>query len=176
MSRNTMERMASQFSPPALQPFHQGVQGSILASLLTQQLIDPETGLPRAVNAFSYGAAWVPLAASSTGDPRSIQISATHDFLVFSLTGTVRDVAGALLAAESLTIDVQSDAGNTNLTDRVQDWTNLVGSARDPFWLPVPLFLRAGSTTIVTLTNNVATASNVRLALNGCKVFFGEIG
>lgn len=173
--RNTLERFDAQ--PPLLQPMHAGVQGAILASLLTQQMIDPRTGQPRAVNAFEYGAEWLPIAASATGQIRTIQISNTHDFLCFSIIGAVRNSATfALLPDQALTIQIEADSGNTNLTDRVQDWQCVVGTAQDPHYLPVPLFLRGGSSITLTLNNLVATSTNARIALVGCKVFFGVMG
>jgi len=173
--RDTLERYGAR--PALLEPMHAGVQGQILAALLTQQMIDPRTGQPRAVNAFEYGAEWTPIAASAVAQIRTIQISNTHDFLAFSIVGAVRDTATfALLPNQALTLQVEADSGNTNLTDRVQDWMNVVGTAQDPHYLPVPLFLRGGTSMTLTLNNLVATSTTVRIAFVGCKVFFGPMG
>lgn len=173
--RNELERMGSQIAPPLLQPNHLGNQGLILASLLSQQMIGPD-GRPRAVNAFEYGQIFT-LAASQQGNIQTIQISNTHDFLAFSIVGTVRVTAtSAFQANRELTIQVEADAGNTNLTDRVQDWDNVVGTAQAPHYLPVPLFLRGGTSMTITVNNLVATALTARIGFVGAKVFFGAMG
>lgn len=178
MANNAMNRMASQVAPPVLQPFHQGVQGGILAALLSQQLIDPQTGLPRAVNAFAYcPPPWNPLVANTTAD-RSINVSNTHDFLVFAITGTIRNPAAPFAedADAAVTLQVVADSSDSSLTERVTDFSNLVGNARDPLWLPVPLFWRGSTSITLTATNLMATDVIVRLAFLGAKVFYGSMG
>jgi hypothetical protein len=175
---NAMQRMGSQFRPPVLEPFHQGVQGGILAALLTQQLLDPQTGLPRAVNAFAYcPTPFNPLVAATTATA-SVNISNTHDFLVFAVTGTLRNPAAPFAedADAAVTIQVVADSSDSSLTERATDWSNVVGNGRDPNWLPVPLFWRGSTSVTITLTNLMATDVIARLSFIGCKVFYGSMG
>lgn len=178
MDRNSMARMGATIAPELVSPFVKGGQSSVLTTLFAQQLMDPATGLMRAVNAFLYTPPeWNPLTAGTIAE-RTVQISNTHDFFVFAVVGYIRDPAAPYAedADAAVSIQIQADASDSFLTERATDWQNVVGTARNPFYLPVPLFWRGGTSITLTAQNFMATDVRARVAFVGSRVYYGPIG
>lgn len=113
----------------------------------------------------------LPLAASAAPSV-DIQVNNDADFLIFAATGTSRDTGtGASQADRPFTLQVFDAGSGQNLFDRAQDFDACVGTAQRPAYWPMPRLIHAGSTMVVTVTNLIATARNVRLSFWGVKFY-----
>lgn len=121
---------------------------------------------------FTYTAEFIPLPASASATV-IIPVLADSDFELTALTGDVRTAVTAetVIAAPAIRVLITDQGVGRALMDVAQEWPNIVGTAERPYFLPSPRTFRASATIAVALTNDAAAARQVRLALNGYKIF-----
>lgn len=120
---------------------------------------------------YAYTTEFLPLAASLTATV-PFTVEASTDFVVLSMTAVVTDVANTtFLVSVPQTIQVVDASTGMAWFNGINGthFNNVMGDAQEPFFLPLPYYLRANSTVNVTLVNLEAVARNVRIAFHGFK-------
>jgi hypothetical protein len=120
---------------------------------------------------FAYTAEFLPLAASLTGTV-PFTVEASSDFIVVAMTGVVTDVANTtFLGMVPQTIQIVDASTGMAWFNGINGthFNNVMGDAQQPYFMPLPFYLRANSTVNVTLVNLEAVQRNVRLAFHGFK-------
>lgn len=125
-------------------------------------------------NFFTYGLNFLGLGASVT-QTQTLLIQAHSDFEMLKLC-FASDLAAGVQTDSTRTIPQCSilitDTGSGSQIMNVGiDLTNLFGTGRDPFILPVPKRFNANSAILVAMTNYSAAQSyNIRLAFIGANL------
>lgn len=131
--------------------------------------VDLESG-PR--DFFIYSAEFLPIGASATATVR-VPIQADSHFALMEITGDVRALVTdeAVIATPAMRMTLRDEGTGRILMDRAQQWTNVIGTAQRPFFLPAPKIIRANSTFVVEIINDNANARQVRIGFVGFKIF-----
>jgi len=120
---------------------------------------------------YAYTADFLPLQASL---PATVPftVEASTDFVVVALTAIVTDVANTtFLGNVPETVQIVDASTGMAWFNGINGthFNNVFGDAQQPYFMPLPYYLRANSTVNVTLTNLEAVARNVRVAFHGFK-------
>ncbi len=120
---------------------------------------------------YAYTADFLPLVASL---PATVPftVEASTDFIVIALTCVVTDVANTtFLGNVPQTVQIVDASTGMAWFNGINGthFNNVFGDAQQPFFMPLPYYLRANSTVNVTLTNLEAVNRNVRMAFHGFK-------
>ena len=123
----------------------------------------------------SYGAelTFLPLVAGGGAQSKSLTIVTGAWLAIGSISGTVTTTAAppVLLADVEITVNLTTISSGVNLQQNASHWQTMVGTAQNPFILPMPMLIPPGSTLQVTLTPlNVATSYNVDLNFQGLRI------
>lgn len=112
-------------------------------------------------------------AANSTG---TFQIDQDSDFLLQKMT-MVADIAGAAITNSSMpvplaTMQVTDGGSSRSLFSAAAPLGAVFGNGMEPFILPAPRYIAAGSSISVALTNySAATSYNIRLVFAGIRFY-----
>lgn len=121
---------------------------------------------------FIYSAEFLPLNANATATVR-IPIQADAAFECFEITGDVRATTAteAVIAAPAVLVTITDEGTGRLIFDRAQLWTNLIGTAERPFFLPLPKTFKAAGVLSVSLSDLSTLTRTIRVALIGYKIF-----
>ena len=119
---------------------------------------------------FIYSIPYTALAAA-VGAVAQATINITNDanFTVHYITAAVEQAA-VLVVNWSGTVQIEDTGVGQNFFDRAIALESIRGTGSLPYMLQTPRQIRGGSGLVVTLTNRVATATNVQICLHGHKV------
>lgn len=131
----------------------------------------PEAARNNALDFFTYGTDFEPLALSAT-TTRSIQINSDSAFMILSATlvETATDNT-TFLANRPLLCSLTTGGAALSLSNTPIHVDNWFGTAELPKYWDVPKVLLPNTTFNVQLQNLEATARNVRVAFHGFKIF-----
>ena len=121
---------------------------------------------------FVYSAFFLPIGASASAVV-NVPIQADSAFAIMEITGDERDLTTneTNVAFPALTLLLRDGGSGRVLMDQAQVWTNIVGTAQRPFYLPHPKILNPNSTLVVELTNQAAAVRQARISFVGFKIF-----
>lgn len=119
---------------------------------------------------FHYGADFLPLGASaSTGVV--VLIDHDSDFIITNQQFAAFDNAGVNVPFPNVLATITSDTSQRQLQSQPVPLVSIFGTGQRPHLLFKPLLLPAKSSFTSTLSNQIATAVNVRLTFSGVKAF-----
>jgi hypothetical protein len=116
---------------------------------------------------YSYGANFLPLAASGT-QTQTISIQSDTDFILLYVVGVATQTDNVTpLAFRPVLVELKDNSTGSTLTQSPTHYENLFGNAMAPGIFSIPYFLRANSSLAVTLQNLEANDRNYRLSFMG---------
>lgn len=123
---------------------------------------------------FVYSAEFLPIGASAAAQVR-VPINGDSAFALMEIQGDCRDLVTneTSIATPAMRLTLRDEGSGRILMDRAQMWTNIIGTAQRPFFLPIPKIIRANSVIVVELTNDAAAVRQVRISFVGYKIFSG---
>lgn len=121
---------------------------------------------------FTYSAFFLPIGASATAVV-NVPIQADSAFAIMAITGDERDLVTneTNVAFPALTVLLRDGGTGRLMMDQAQIWTNIIGTAQRPFFLPHPKIVKPNSTLVVELTNQAAAVRQARISFVGFKIF-----
>jgi len=154
-----------------------------LRQLLAGFMIDPTLTkvLQRVKDPYWYRAQFLPLAASATAIVE-FTIQTGYDFVCMGANAVVTDTSDATIASTASAFDpfnppflvtIRHTGPGQNITNAPIAFANIFGTARDPYFWPIPKIFPERAVVQTTLENLVATDRRIRLAYFG---FHAEIG
>lgn len=123
---------------------------------------------------FVYSAEFLPIGANAAAQVR-VPISGDSHFACMEINGDVRAFVTdeVAIATPAMRLTLRDEGTGRILMDRAQMFTNVIGTAQRPFFLPLPKVIRANSVIVVELANDAAAARQVRISFVGYKIFPG---
>lgn len=127
----------------------------------------------RNIDFYSYVVNFAGLAAAGSAS-QSFSIDTDSDFLLQKLCNIV-DVAGAAITSSSIpvplvTVQISDGGSSRQMFSQPAPMGAVFGNGYEPFILPAPRLISAGSTMTVSVTNySAATTYNIRMAFIGLK-------
>ncbi len=102
----------------------------------------------------------------------NVPINTDSDFLLMAITGvTFGTDDSTIVANPPLDIKFQDGSSSQFISNDFLIWDAIVGTAKEPFYLPYPRVLGGGSSFSTVITNLTATARHVSLAFHGFKIY-----
>lgn len=152
---------------------YDSVAGSFLSDFLG---MSPGEWGRKAKQRYDYILDFEPVPASG----RTIQVvEADTDswFIGMGAIASNRDPATDLIVTDRpFTVEIERVSGGRRFQSAPEDFDNVFGTASLPApWSP-PLFLWPNETVLITITNLIASARDVRVTLFGFKIFNTDMG
>lgn len=152
-----------------------------LAQILSGFVIDPKLTkvLQGPKDPYWYRVQFIPLAASATAIAE-FTVESDSDFVCLGANAVVTDTVDATIAAVANAFDpfnppflatIRHTGPGQNLMNSSVAFANIYGTARDPYYWPIPKIFPSRAVVQTTLENLVATDRRIRIAYVGFKAY-----
>lgn len=138
---------------------------------MLERLIEQDVLAKRSsIDYFIYSARWNTLTGAET-ETQNIPLNNDSAFLLRALTGTAYSSANTPLVDPDVRIQIMDTSTGRNWQNNPIHWSNMIGDARRPYYLPEPKLIPGGGNIAITLENIGGVAALIDISLIGYKVF-----